>query len=405
VFGLGSTIVVDLPFVAGTCVADALLMKYQVSSVTGTAAGNLLGCPAYTPFSRVEVSAGNQIIETILNYNLIQDMISHLTTSYDQRVGNQIAYGYSGTTQATDNAGGDMDGRRMVGTTETYDVSVPFNCILSNMSKNFPLDVAQIRLTFYIEPQMQNMFGYTATTTYTSFTISNFEIGYELIYHARDEHDAITSKNQFSLKSLTFASGTYAMGAGISGLQNMNFQIRNRFVKSLFFSTAPSGVSTGTQYINNQYDRIDCTNKLGTYQFILDPRGRSYPQKAMNVAINRANMLQELKKAATTLGVGYSKIFDKNNNMAITLKEFSWPCASGTVTLQSQPGKFFVGCHVERYYNQKNFVSGVDTRAAGIVANVVIPVATTVAMNALLVAVCDVIVDFDREAHTISVKA
>jgi hypothetical protein len=60
---------------------------------------------------------------------------------------------------------------------------------------------------------------------------------------------------------------------------------------------------------------------------------------------------------------------------------------------------------VERYYNQKNFVSGVDTRAAGIVANVVIPVATTVAMNALLVAVCDVIVDFDREAHTISVKA
>jgi hypothetical protein len=125
----------------------------------------------------------------------------------------------------------------------------------------------------------------------------------------------------------------------------------------------------------------------------------------MNVAINRANMLQELKKAATTLGVGYSKIFDKNNNMAITLQEFSWPCASGTVTLQSQPGKFFVGCHVERYYNQKNFVSGVDTRAAGIVANVVIPVATTVAMNALLVAVCDVIVDFDREAHTISVKA
>ena len=136
------------------------------------------------------------------------------------------------------------------------------------------------------------MMGYVATSTNTSYTITNFELCYE-VYHV-----------SFPTQSLPIARA--------SGTQYFSFNIGSfRGIKSVFLLMAPTAPSAVFQ--NGQYDSYDCTQNSGDYQFLIN--NVNYPQKALSLAQNRTGLLTELRKACTSFNVFYSSIFDKQNNM------------------------------------------------------------------------------------------
>jgi hypothetical protein len=125
-------------------IPDSLSIRYTINVVTGTAAGFVAGCPVFTPFYRLEVQAKGQYLESIPQYNLLQHMMTNVTLSSANKFARESAYGYL---QAEST--GVCNGHQCAALNETYSVSAPLNCILSNCRKYIPLGIMpQFRLIF-----------------------------------------------------------------------------------------------------------------------------------------------------------------------------------------------------------------------------------------------------------------
>jgi hypothetical protein len=111
----------------------------------------------------------------------------------------------------------------------------------------------------------------------------------------------------------------------------------------------------------------------------------------------------ELKKAVTSLGVEYEKIYDKNNDINITNTEWNYPATTSPQTTKAIPSKFIVGISTERFHNNKIMFSGVNSQNSSITVRVNIPTATTLAFNANLTCVCDALLNIDQENGITSV--
>jgi hypothetical protein len=180
-------------------------------------------------------------------------------------------------------------------------------------------------------------------------------------------------------------------------------------IKALFLTFTPSALATAASgFVNNSYDCIDITggNQSGTtggdYSALIN--GVQYPNKVLSVLTGRSGLLMELKKAATTLGVQYSKIYDKNNDINISNQEWNYPAAVNATTTKAIPSKFIVGINTEKVTNvSKAMFSGVNSQNSSITIRVNIPVATVVAVNCNLTCVCDALLNVDQENGITSV--
>src|ERR1700676_2694222 len=95
-FTAGSQIQFDL-LNRGFLVPDSMYISYTYLSANAAATAELIGCPVYTTFSRLDVQVGSQTIESIQNYNVIMHMLSNLTMNVAQKYGLQYAFGYLGS--------------------------------------------------------------------------------------------------------------------------------------------------------------------------------------------------------------------------------------------------------------------------------------------------------------------
>jgi len=413
-FGAGSIISVPMLKQDSHLVPDSMGIKCTIAFVNGATANSIVGCPALTPFSRVECVNNGTVVETQMGFNQVQNMVLQLTTNAAQRLGAASAYGYN----ATDIAATDEDGRSIgVSATTTYNVCFPFSNILSNCNKYVPLNSGQFRFNIYVD-QLTNMLGYAAAQTVTSVAITNFEICYETVILPPQERNELFSKPRLEIKSLTFIQSTQPIVSGSAGQQTLVFPLRAQSVKSIFLQMSPT-VASAT-LVNGAFDSVDATfgNSIagtngvgvgGSYQFQLGKYMQYYPNKPINVAQNRAQVILELKRAATSLAVEYSKIYDKNNDLSITAQELNYATngstnsvTSATATTIQQPSKFIVGVHVEKLHNNKTMLSGISTMSQGINAIINIPVATTLALNATLTAVVDTVLVIDQQAGLVS---
>ena len=83
-FTPGSTIIVDLNNVPAFLDPASLSFRYKYTAVTSALAsvsgGNvgIVGCPAYTPFLRVDILANSAVIESINNYNSVATMLTNI---------------------------------------------------------------------------------------------------------------------------------------------------------------------------------------------------------------------------------------------------------------------------------------------------------------------------------------
>jgi hypothetical protein len=243
------------------------------------------------------------------------------------------------------------------------------------------------------------MLGYVAANTaYTSFTISNFEVCYELYHTSASVMNSVLSNQKLYLKSISYSNTSTTVPAGSSGTLSLNFNVHYSSIKAAFLLFTQSGLSAVT--VNNQYDSVDLTQGTGDYQIIIG--GTPIPSKPLSCSLNKAGILTELQKASTTFGQEYWCIFDKQNEMDINTANFT--TSQTTASTTSNCYKFIVGVHTEKLHNNTSVFSGISSQNTAIIARINCPTATTLALNANLILVYDTLIEFDVASGQISVK-
>ena len=84
-------------------------------------------------------------------------------------------------------------------------------------------------------------------------------------------------------------------------------------------------------------DSFDITQETGDYS--LQIAGMSYPQKSLSSLMNRAGIMNELRRAMGSL-------YNNNNSMSINYYEFA--TGDGDTTDITKPGKFWVGFNLQK---------------------------------------------------------
>jgi hypothetical protein len=399
----GNQIIVDLP-AQDFLIPDSLFIKYQIQVTTTTAAGTVIGTPAYTPFYRLEIQCNGITLESQQQYNLIQNLITNITLNQSQKLGLQEQYGYSFSASGTATNPININGRLLsTNIGETYTVSVPLQCILSMCKKYIPLfRFPSFRLIFTLDT-IANMMGYTATSVNTSYIIQNFEVGYELFNPGSAAKNEFLAKyKKIPFKTQSFAYMTQPIPSSSGGTIYLNYNVHFKSIKSAWLYL--SSQSPANQYsVNGQYDSWDVTQGQGDYSITI--AGVQYPNKVMNVQYNRTGVMSELRKAATTLGIDYDTIFDKSNNMSISTEEFSYIANGSTSTKLTVPSKFYIGIHTERLHNKNYYFSGISSQNTAIVVRINCgSTSTAQAFNCALILAYDILLEFDTETQQITLS-
>jgi hypothetical protein len=142
---------------------------------------NVLGCPLYTPFQRVDTFFNSQLVDSVQDYNVVAHAWSNLFLGVNEKYGNAVGFGYLDPTPGTVTLD-ELDGRNLgtVGTTGvSYFVSGPLVGLkLTNCEKFIPaFATGGIRLVLTLDT-WANMFDTnTALDTAANKTfLSNFEL-------------------------------------------------------------------------------------------------------------------------------------------------------------------------------------------------------------------------------------
>ena len=196
-FSPGSTIIVDLNNVPAFLDPASLSFRYKYTAVTSALASvsganvGIVGCPAYTPFLRVDILANSAVVESINNYNSLATMLTNVGLSVADKLGQQFSLGYAGTSgDATMSNQTNTDGIVLATTTtvtqaaQTYNnyISAPLiGCCLSHAEKLIPLDYVNWRIQLTLDSLANIGSQLAADAGLASYTITNFEVVYNQI--------------------------------------------------------------------------------------------------------------------------------------------------------------------------------------------------------------------------------
>jgi|TARA_R100000084_G_C4650561_1_gene149432 hypothetical protein len=340
-FAEGAQIICDLTS-RGALIPDSLYMSYKYA-YTNTVNAEMIGTPAYSPFSSLQVQIGSQTVETIANYNIVMNTLTNLSHTVSDKYGQLPALGYFANTGVPSLE--QLDGRTLTAN-ESGSFSAPIICSLTNCDKAVPLNkMPQVRLILTLD-SLSNYFTTTIATP-TAVAITNFELRYKVLNLSGEVENQVMKMDRIPIKTHSFASSSAVLASGSSGFQEINYNFRFASVKDLI---AVNG--TGTAGGNKAFDSVELSTSGddSAYSFALN--GQVYPQKSMSTQRGRAQLLQELRSVA-------GSIFDKHNSMAINAVEFNYNGTAASTTYQA-PGKFYVGTNVSKT-DADGILSGVDT--------------------------------------------
>ena len=219
----------------------------------------------------------------------------------------------------------------------------------------------------------------------TGYTSSNFEVVYHVIdFGAEIQRQIMAESPQILIKTSSYNTSIAPIASGSNGNINLIYNLRYASIKSAFLNFG--GTST-TTCANKNMDSFDITQETGDYS--LQIAGMSYPQKSLSSLMNRAGIMNELRRAMGSL-------YSNNNAMSINYYEFS--TSDGDTTDNIKPGKFWVGFNLQKLtIESKAFFSGVSTQNSPITAIINTTDATSQAYNAMLIAVYDAIIEIDTQ--------
>lgn len=381
-FSQGQQIFLDL-INRGFLVPDSMYLSYTWSATTAANA-ELIGCPAASAFSRLDVQVGSQTIDTIQQYNIFYHMLTNLTYDVAQKYGNQFSLGYTNTTGTMEN----LDGR-LLGLNDSGSFALPLVSMLSNAEKLIPLfAMPQVRIVLTME-SIANMF--TATVVPTAFSISNVQLRYKVVdFGGAVEQIVLGSSDKLYIKTQSFSLSSQTLAAGSSGFIELVYNVRYASVKSLF---AING-NRATAGSNGAFDSVDLTSGAGSYSFSIG--GVLYPPAPISTQTGKAQAMLELRSAV-------GSIFDKNNNMSINNAEFSYN-GTASATTYLIPAKFYVATSTERL-NSNNLLTGISTQNSPISYR--IQSAGSIGANnstVSLVVNYDALIEVDTQTRQVAVK-
>lgn len=389
-FTPGTTIIVDLNNVQGFLDPASLSFRYKYTAVSASKATaattvtqntGIVGCPAFSPFLRLDVLANSAVIESINNYNSLATMISNTYYDTAQKLGQQVSLGFAGAAgDATMSNQNNTDGIVFAGSTaggsfsaQTVNnfISAPLlGCSLSNCEKLIPLNGPSFRIQLTLDALSNIGSNLSADAALTAYTITNFEIVYNQIQFPSNVHQQIMSIPKIRIKTKSYGVGTQPIAADATGTVNLYYNLRYASVRSLVLAC---GGSSTTLSANKLMEAVDPTGTAGgTIQFSCN--GLVIPQNPFNTITNRSGILNELRRA--TMG----NINDKNNSLSIGASEFNMTSASTTsITI---PGKFYVGVNTQKLTDSIDYMfTGISSANSQI--NVIINVGTAPTGNAL----------------------
>ena len=289
-FGPGSIAQVDLTTNRGFLDPASLSFRYKIT--TTSAAGTqtkIVGTPAYTFINKFVCYANSQTIETISNYNTVANMLVNLQMGVSDKLGQQYNLGYVNyTTTPVDNE--TTDGRLCATAGDTFSVSAPLYSLIGNSEKLIPLFLLQnMRLEFTFE-SLANVSSNllvditTNGSTMTGYTISNFEVVYNVIdFGAEVQRQIMAESPKIRIKSSSYNTSIAPIASGTSGNINLIYNLRYASIKSAFLNMGGTNTSNSLGSANKNMDSIDVTNSNGDY--CLQIAGINYPQKPLSSTI------------------------------------------------------------------------------------------------------------------------
>jgi len=393
-FGPGSIAQVDLTTNRGFLDPASLYIRYKITTTSAsTTQTKIVGTPAYTFINKYVCYANSQTIETISNYNTVANLLVNLQMNVADKVGQQYPLGYLNTTTSpvTNEA---TDGRLCVATTDTFYLSAPLYSLLGNSEKLIPLFLLQnMRLEFTFE-SLANVSSNSSSDSgsiMTGYTISNFEVVYNVIDFGQEVQRQIISENptgKIRIKSTSYNTSISPVASGTSGNINLLYNLRYASIKSAFLNMG--GTSTTSSACKNM-DSFDITETNGDYS--LQIAGISYPQKPLSSSTNKAGIFSELRRAM-------GSVF--GNNVSLSINSTEWVKVDGSTTTYDQPGKFWVGFNTQKLtIPSKAFFTGISTQNSPITVVINSNDATAQLFNVMLIAVYDAIIDIDTQTKQV----
>ena len=397
-FGPGQIAQVDLQTNRGFLDPASLSIRYKITTTSaGVTQTKIVGTPLYTFINKFVCYANSQTIETISNYNTVANLLVNLQMSVSDKVGQQFSLGYldTFTSPVTNEA---LDGRLCSATTDTFSLSGPLYCMLSNSEKMIPLSVLQnMRMEFTFESLTNVSSNLTsdAGSIMTGYKIENFEVVYNVVDFGQEVQRQIfdsSPNGKIRIKTKSYNTSIAPIALGTSGNINLIYNLRYASIKSCFLNF---GGTSLTDSANKNLDSIDPTSDSSTTggDFQIQVAGICYPQKSLSSLNNKAGIFNELRRSM-------GSIFGSNVAMAINAYEFSRN--DGTATTYDKPGKFWVGFNLEKCtIPSKAFFTGISTSNSPITAIINSPSVTNQVYNVMLIAVFDAIIDLDVQSKQI----
>jgi hypothetical protein len=380
----------------GWCDPQSISIRYKVVAVAdATSSSAIIATPVFTPFQRVSTLIGGASIDNISNYNQCAHVLTQLQLSAASKYGLQFMYGFT----ANQGSMAAMDARITANnTTDTFTVAAPLiGTLLSCSEKQLPLfAMPQVRFQFTLDSLANMSFvqaGANGYNTYSSITLSNFELCYTMIdMGAGVEKMVYDNAGPILIKTHGLNNSAVAIGAGSVGSNSYVFNQRFASIRSAF--VLPN-LTIGSKWA----EFVDCTQGNGDYQLLIG--NQAFPQAPLSSALNKAGILAETRRAAGNL---YT-----NNEFSINSVEFNTYTGNTAIANLSvtEPGKLILGVNLDKVSSADHvMMSGTSTYNTPISVNINIgATAVTNAMNLNLLLDYDAILVLDPKARQLSVRS
>lgn len=370
-------------------------LRYKLTLTPSTAADlAVFGCPAYSPFSALTERINSQVISTINQYNAICQrwIVSNLNVA--DQYGQQASFGYRiSANSAGNDVPSSMDGWQVPGVAAATSLSLSCPLILSAIANADHLLPTGLLGQMQIDLQTDIFTNYGSNNAGTvAPTVSNLELCFLAIEMPPGTDDAVRAMGEkIYIKTKAWATNGQPL-ANSAGQQTLNYTMRYASLECALLGFYKSGSP------NKAFDCVDVTNSNGNYNFLVG--SRSYPQVPFNTSVNKAGIMQELRRCFGSIG-------DWRHSPAISQTEFSAEVATGTTVVQ--PGKFMVPYKFSKVpssfnpYQEVSLLSGVSTANTGV--SVVVNCASTpgAATTGLLAVEYSLVVVIDTATRTFTI--
>jgi hypothetical protein len=378
--------IIQFDFVnSGYIVPESIYLRYKYT-FTNLVGAEMTGCPVYSPFSRMEVLIGSNVVESQSQYSQTCCMNTQLQLDLAQKFGQQYSYGYLNSTTAAPTLDTAGDGRTLI-VNEVGTFSAPVPCILSSASKLIPAGfMPNIRLQLTMD-SLANYFNASAVAVPTALTLTNVELCYTSITSATFDAAVRSMGSTLSIKSMSYFNSASVLSTGSAGQIALTYNQRLASIRAAFILFT----GTSANSLNKQFDAYDPTSNNGDVSISI--AGVQYPQRPLSFLNNKAGILQSLRSAV-------GSIYDRANAMSISAVEFAY-VGNGLTTIAA-PAKMICGVPLERIHS--GLMSGVSSQNSSISVNLNTGTATAQTHNVNLILAADVIMVIDTAAGQVSVR-